>query len=424
MQTLPKFFSDIVKSVSSSGVQFGIMMVTTPLMTRLYDPAAYSAFGVVHSIAIAVIGVGMLSLPNVYPQERDTAKRAELVQAMLAILIVLVVLSAIAAVAMSVLDIFDYGVATMALLPVLVATFGIRQMMVSVATECADFNSLSLGQIVEPATARSGAVAFGILSGGHPAFILFSVAVGHLATAYTVAKMTVKERLPEWRSRLKLHVNPLRVLRQYMDFVVFNTASQQSQMLAMLAIQLLMVKFFANDVGGQYILAISILNMPVSLVALATAPVLYRHFIEVAHSNPMQLMKDVGRTTSIYLLVGLALMSPIFFFGEEIFRFIFGPIWGPAGHIAGLLSISYVGSFALIGVSSVFRVTRRLKLQFYLELFTAILMVAVAWLHFASLDIYTAVLYLSVIWTLRNVVMLIACIAVTRFPADDVSRVT
>ena len=86
MQTLPKFFSDIVKSVSSSGVQFLIMMVTTPLMTRLYDPAAYSAFGVVHSIAVAVIGVGMLSLPNVYPQERDQAKRAELVQAMLAML--------------------------------------------------------------------------------------------------------------------------------------------------------------------------------------------------------------------------------------------------------------------------------------------------------------------------------------------------
>ena len=117
-------------------------------------------------------------------------------------------------------------------------------------------------------------------------------------------------------------------------------------------------------------------------------------------------------------------MSPIFFFGEEIFKFIFGPIWGPAGHMAGVLSISYVGSFALVGVSSVFRVTRRLKLQFYLEFITAILMVAVAVLHFRSLDIYTAVLYLSIIWTVRNVVLLVACIAVTRFPADDIPCVT
>jgi O-antigen/teichoic acid export membrane protein len=424
MQILSKFFSDIIKSVSSSGVQFAIMMVTTPLMTRLYDPAAYSAFGVVHSIAIAVIGVGLLSLPNVYPQERDTAKRAALVQAMSVMLLVLVVLSAFASVVMAAFNIFDFGFATLALLPLLVATFGIRQIMVSVATECGDFNSLSLGQIVEPATARSGAVAFGILSGGHPAFILFSVAVGHLATAFTVAKMTLKQQLHQWRTLLDIRINPLRVLRQYMDFVVFNTASQQSQMLAMLAIQLLMVLFFSNDMGGQYILAISILNMPVSLVALATAPVLYRHFIEVAETNSCQLTQDVSRAAGIYLLVGFVIMCPLFFFGEEIFQFIFGPVWGPAGRIAGILSISYVGSFALIGVSSVFRVTRRLKLQFILELFTAILMVAVAALYFGGLDIYTAVLYLTIIWTARNVMMLVACIAVTRLSADDVSRVT
>jgi O-antigen/teichoic acid export membrane protein len=424
MQALPKFFSDIAKSVSSSGVQFAIMMVTTPLMTRLYDPAAYGAFGVVHSIAIAVIGVGMLSLPNVYPQERDTAKRADLVKAMSVMLLALVFLSAIAAAVMAINQSFNLRAATVMLLPLVVATFGIRQIMVSVATECADFNSLSLGQIVEPACARSGAVAFGILSGGHPAFILLSVAVGHLATAYTVAKMTLRDQLHAWRSVLNIRINPFRILRQYTDFVVYNTASQQSQMLAMLAIQLSIVAVFSKDIAGQYILAISILNMPVSLVALATAPVLYRHFIDVAHANPAQLTQDVSRATGIYLVLGLLAMSPIFFFGEQIFKFIFGPVWGPAGHMAGILSISYVGSFALIGVSSIFRVTRRLKLQFYLELFTAILMVAVAWLYFADLDIYTAVLYLSIIWTVRNAIMLMTCIAVTRFPANDVSRVT
>ncbi len=424
MQPLPKFFADIVKSVSSSGVQFAIMMMTTPLMTRLYGPAAYSAFGVVHSIAIAVIGVGLLSLPNVYPQEKDTAKRADVVQAMTVMLIVLIILSTIAAIIMSALNVFEFGIATLALLPLLVATFGIRQMMVSVATECADFNSLSVGQIVEPACARSGAVAFGILSGGHPAFILFSVAVGHLATAYTVARMTLRERFKDWRSVFHITVNPFRVLRRYMDFVVFNTASQQSQMLAMLAIQLSIVAVFTKDVAGQYILAISILNMPVSLVALATAPVLYRHFIEVGHTNPPQLGVDVVRATVAYLGVGTLVMCPLFFFGEEIFRFIFGSVWGPAGRMAGILAISNVGAFAVIGVNSVFRVTRRLKLQFFLELFTAGVAVAVAALHFASLDIYTAVLYLAVIWSARNVVLLVACIAVTRFPADDVSRVT
>ena len=80
MQPVSKFFSDIVKSVSSSGVQLIITMVSTPLMTRLYEPAAYTSFGVINMLATTIVGVGLLSLPNVYPIEKDPQRRIEPVE--------------------------------------------------------------------------------------------------------------------------------------------------------------------------------------------------------------------------------------------------------------------------------------------------------------------------------------------------------
>jgi O-antigen/teichoic acid export membrane protein len=82
MQPLSKFFSDIVKSIGSSGAQLIITIITTPLMTRLYDPEAYSSFGIVHTLAIAMVGLGLLSLPSAYCLEKQPEKRSEILQVM------------------------------------------------------------------------------------------------------------------------------------------------------------------------------------------------------------------------------------------------------------------------------------------------------------------------------------------------------
>jgi O-antigen/teichoic acid export membrane protein len=424
MQSVSKFFSDIAKTVSSSGVQLLITMVTTPLMTRLYDPAAYSAFGVIHMMATAAIGVGLLSLPNAYPIEKDAIKRAELIHVMLLLLVVLVVLSGIAAIVMFVTGAFEFETITLVLLPVLVLTFGIRQIMVSVATECAHFNSLSIGNIIEPATSRAGSIVLGAMLGGHPVFILASVALGHLATAFTVARMVVRRSISEWRALFQHRAKISDILKRYADFVIYNTPSQQAQPLAMLGIQLIIVAFFSHDTAGQYILAISILTLPASVVALASAPVLYRDFIETDRTNPAQLAGYLQRATILYLLVGTVILSPIFFFGEEIFRFVFGAVWGPSGEAASMLSIAYVGSFALMGVQSVFRVTKRLKTQFFLEVFTSAIAVIAVALSFEHMDFKNAIFYLSVIWTIRNVILICACIVVTNEHADPTLRVS
>ena len=48
----------------SSAVSFGLSIVLTPIISRLYGPAEYGVFAVVNGVATLMATVSLLSLPN------------------------------------------------------------------------------------------------------------------------------------------------------------------------------------------------------------------------------------------------------------------------------------------------------------------------------------------------------------------------
>lgn len=415
MRPISKLKADITKTAGSGMVQFLLTLMTTPLMTRLFSPEAYSAFGTINMIATNIIGLGLLSLPNAYPMEKDPQRRAELLRTMLMVLGLLGLFAVPLAFGLAVAHLFPAGEWALALLPMLVITYGMRQIVVGVATRGAHFSSIALAQVIEPVCARGGSVAFGAVLGGHPAFILLAAALGHLATATTIIKTAFQGTIaPLLDAGAHFVYAPREILRRYRDFALFNTFSQQPHNTAMLGVQLAIIPFFSNHLAGQYILAISILTMPVSLIALTTAPVVYHHFIEIGQHEPAKLVHYLRRTMGMYLLAGVVILSPLLLLGGKIFALVFGAVWEPAGHIAGILSFAYIGTFAVIGVQSVFRVAGRMKTQFHCELIASTLAFVAAMGCFAVLEFIPAMACLSFFWACRNAVLLYACDAAAR----------
>lgn len=411
MQPMSKIFSDVSKSVGSSGLQFLITLVTTPLMTRLYAPESYAAFGILFTMATLTVGIGLCSLPNAYPMEKDEPARAALMRAMLLLLGLLVVLAALAALVMGLEQRQNLNPSALVFLPVLVLTFGIRQLLVTEATAHAKFGALALGQGVEPIVARGGSLALGATLGGLPAYMLLSVAAGHVITAVIIGKRTFGAG---WRKLIAPTVNLREVFRRHREFILFHTLAQQAQPLATLGTQMAIAALFSAHMAGQYMLALSILTMPISLVALTTSQVFYRHIIDVAHHMPAALLRHQSRAMLMYLAGAIILYLPVLFFGETLFAFIFGAAWRKAGHIACVLSIPCMLVFVLTGVQSVFRVAHRLKLQFWMESSLSLLTLAGAIICFKTLPFDTAIVWLAGIWCVRYGIMLAACLAAAR----------
>ena len=411
---LAHFFANITKTVSASGIQFLITLCSTPIMTRLYEPAAYATFGIVNTTATVLIGIGLLSLPNAYCAERSADVRAQIIQTMLVLLTGLVLLASMIAATVASFGLRHNGISipalSLVLLPLLVLTYGARQIVVNMAIQRANFTRLSLSQVIEPVCSRGGSIALGAAAGGNPAFILGSVALGHISTMLILLRMVPRNIHGHWQASVAQLPYLVTHLRRYGDFVVFGTMSQQAQQVVMLGMQLSIAAFFSSELAGQYILASSILTLPVTLIALSTAPVVYHHFIEIERNDPAHLPRHFLMATGFYLLGGICILLPVRFFGEEIFRIAFGTVWLHAGGIASMLSIAYVGTFTLTGVQSIFMVTRRLKLQFLLEVGTCIPVLLLAIYCFKAMNFDRAIFYLSLIWLLRNIVLLLAAL--------------
>ena len=410
MKPFSRVAANITKTIGASSIQFLITLVSTPIMTRLYEPSAYATFGIINTMSTVVVGIGLLSLPNAYCAERDPDTRSAMIKAMLLLLAALFLLTLLMTLGVATTDLRNrMGHVpgwTLVMLPVLVVTGGVRQIAVNMAIQRANFTRLSLSQVVEPAISRGSSIALGAAFGGHPGWILASVAAGHL-TAVRLLCREASLHLREQGWALIAHIPRLwTTLRKFADFVFFNTASQQAQQVVMLGMQMGIAAFFSAHLAGQYILATSILTLPVSLIALSTAPVVYHHFIDTMHHRPTHLARYFVYAMGMYLLAGTCILAPVFFFGEWLFRVAFGEVWVHAGKIAGVLSIAYVGSFAVTGVQSILMVTRRLKLQFALEMSTCFIALLGALLCFKTMDFDRAIFYLSLIWLFRNILLL------------------
>ncbi len=415
-----QFIANITKMVSASSIQLLITLCSTPIMTRLYEPAAYATFGIVNTMATVMIGIGLLSLPNAFCAEKIAQVRVEIIRTMLLLLASLVVLAAgIAAILARNGHQFGIDIATtsLMLMPVLVLTYGSRQIVAAMAIQRASFTRLSLAQIIEPVCSRGGSIGLGALFSGNPIFILLSVALGHISTILVLFQLLPRKLHGQFRQVIQHLPHLISNLRRYGDFVFFGTLSQQAQQVAILGMQLTIVAHFSKDLAGQYILAVSILTLPVTLIALSTAPVVLHHFVALEAKDPTRLPRHFLMASGLYLLAGACLLLPVCFFGETLFRIVFGDIWGHAGRIAGMLGIAYIGTFALTGTQAIFTVTRRLKLQFAFEVGTCIPALILAIFCLKMMDFDRAIFYLSLIWLLRNVLLLLsALIAALQHP--------
>lgn len=417
MAGISKILSDFTKAIGSSGIQLVITLFSTPIMTRLYAPEAYTSFSIVNSMATLLIGIGLFALPNAYPLEKDRGARLHIIQTMLMLLIGFTALAGLISAAMIWNSRFfadiDIPASAAFFLPVIVFTYGLRQIFIAIANHRANFNPVALGRMVEPMVSRGGSIGLGAVVGGHPALILFSIATGNIVASTIIFRSLSQNIRYALRLCLDDRPNPLQVMRRFKEFVVYGTLINQLQAIAMLGIQITLAAQFSEALAGQFILASSIISLPMVLVALATAPVTYRHFIEMASRAPSRIFSQLMLAVLFYLSAGALLLLPIIFWGPEIFHFAFGSTWEKAGSIAGTLAMAYSISFATVGVQSIFRITKQLRLHFILGLstYSALLILAVYFFHHMAFD--HAILAFAGVWALRNIVELISCMIVS-----------
>ena len=303
------------------------------------------------------------------------------------------------------------------LFPLLVLAHAAQRIADSLVTARGLFPPLAVARVTNAAVTRVLTLGVGWLIHASAAVMMLGDTVGKLVHLAVIARGGLGT---VWRGlRWQPEVASLRTaLRDYRDFALHSNLAAALPMVTGLGLQVSIGIQLGTAATGQYVLAQSILSLPVSLIAMASAPVVFHRLVRAAAETPDRLVALVLQAMLGYVLLGAVIMLPIALFGPALFAFVFGEPWRPAGVVAALLSLPQILAFSLTALLSTFRVTRRIKAWFGFELAGALLVLGGFALLPSASDLRGTAAHLALLGIGYQILMHAGCVWASRQSAN------
>lgn len=325
-------------SVLIAGTVFGqaIMLLATPILTRVYGPEAFGSLGVFTSI-VALLQVGAtlqfhLAIP--LPQNDSRAAKVAvlsflvLVIFVIAIVLLLLVFGDQIFTALSLDSIQRYAW----LLPVTLLLSSSYDIVSYWAVRNKDFDTIAGTRIVQSAASVIAQVSLSFLGS-------VGLVVGHVvsrATGLSRLGLQFLRSLRELRQFLRgVPGSLVEVGKEYKQFPIYSTWNSFLNTAGRQLPAVILTGFFGPASAGVYYLANRVLLTPISLIAQATGKVFIANAPEAERRGELGLLIAAiqAQLVRVYCLpLGVFLLI-----APELFRTVFGEEWADAGRMAQVL---------------------------------------------------------------------------------------
>lgn len=331
----------------TAGAQ-AITMAFSPLITRIYEPAAFGLLGVFMALVIVFSPISALTYPIaiVLPKKDLVAKGI----AKLAFVVAFVLSGIIAVILLFAGDILLRLVGSesiskyMMLIPLAILFAAMLQITQQWLIRKQQFKLTAKVAVLHSLIVNSVKTGFGLLN---PTPILLIVIATLGSALHFVMLLLGIKRNPVAQVHLTSNICRKKISEiayEYRDFPiyrapqVFINAVSQSLPILMLA------SYFGPSAAGFYVIAKTVLELPTALIGKSVADVFYPRISREAH-NKENLFELILKATLALFAIGLIPFGIVILFGPEIFSFIFGESWVDAGEYAQWLSLFFLFNF-------------------------------------------------------------------------------
>ncbi len=334
-------------------------LLAAPIITRMCTPAELGAFSVwLAVIAVTAIGATLrleaaMILDHGSDQQRICFSVVAWSATLTALLILVCAVGARLLEVPAALHMSWFGLLTLGLGTWMTACM---QTTLAYATSHNAFGKAASAKIWAAGSIAACQVSLLLAGCGGAALLggqLFGLATGLLAAVWLLRPPSVR-----------LHWLPDAVQRQYLRrHQAFWRFSLPSNMLNILVGQLPLFLIGARHgalAAGLFALTQRVLSAPVALLASSVLEVFKRQSVQdfQAHGN----CRDAYRYTFKALaLLGIGPSLVLLLFSPDLFAFVFGPNWRPAGELAQILAPLYFLNFIASPLSYVFYVAGKQK---------------------------------------------------------------
>ncbi|MBD2721792.1 lipopolysaccharide biosynthesis protein [Hymenobacter armeniacus] len=339
------FAQNFFVTFSGSAAVTALGFLLTPIMTRIYPPAAYGQMAVLNAAVSNLTLLTTLTYQSAVPLPKTKEDALSLMQLSGVLSVGSFVLLSLVMLMFGPwitawLDVQALG-GWFYLLPVLLLFYNLSLLLSSWYTRTKEFRTRAGVDVVTTVVGRAFTIGCGLVTHGHPGGLVVGDAFSKLTTFVALLRSGVHR---EW-GELRRTFSWARVRKAAHDFREFPLYTLPGTYVNTLSAQLpifFLTSGFGATVVGLYSFSVTLLEIPVGLTGSAIAPVFYQKASELFHTDLPRLRELTLNIYNKLLYVGIVPLGLITVFGDWMFKFAFGARWEMAGVFTGYLGYYYI----------------------------------------------------------------------------------
>ena len=365
------FVSNVLYLAGGTVIGQFILLLISPLLTRLFSPEDFGALAVFTSLLGVLSVISTMRYEMAIPLNRSSVGAATTALLCTLVLITYILLTEVSLyfVSDSLSRSFNISKTLLSLLTAGIGTLSLFQILRYLSVSQSNFKLISRASIFQSLGVALSQLVAGLVNLGSIGLVS-GVILGRLLGVAFLAKNNITIFKKARLKRLPIFA------MKYKKFPIFTTWASLINVLGMQATPLIFSYFFNLSIAGLVALTMRVLGTPSVLIGQAIGQVFYKQ--AVINQNRQDANKKlVMQLVKLLFLLAFPAFACVALFGSEAFAFVFGKEWEQAGKFAQYFSPWLFLSFISSPLSTIALVKGKQRTAFLITVYETILRIAV-----------------------------------------------
>ncbi|MBO8576554.1 type 8 capsular polysaccharide synthesis protein Cap8K [Staphylococcus aureus] len=315
---LNKFIGDSFLMILSSGIAQVILIITTPIITRLYSPTEFGEFTIFSNIAMILIPIinARYDLLIVNTKNDRSANILSQISFLISLLILLILILIFAISAW----LYPNFILDFIFIIIMLFLVSLTNIFTNYLNKERKYKVLSLINVFRAGSMALLQIIFGLLALGSLGLII-GFSLSYIA-GITLGYKTFKKHFNIVRDKEETKALFLENKNQ----LVYSTPSILLNSLSFSVVVFFIGILYTNTEVGIYGMAIRVLGIPVTIISLGLSKIFMQqandYYIEYGNFRNLLL-----KFSSILVIVSIILYVPLYLFSEELVNILLGHSW-------------------------------------------------------------------------------------------------
>ncbi|HBC4117608.1 TPA: type 8 capsular polysaccharide synthesis protein Cap8K [Staphylococcus aureus] len=315
---LNKFIGDSFLMILSSGIAQVILIITTPIITRLYSPTEFGEFTIFSNIAMILIPIinARYDLLIVNTKNDRSANILSQISFLISLLILLILIPIFAISAW----LYPNFILDFIFIIIMLFLVSLTNIFTNYLNKERKYKALSLINVFRAGSMALLQIIFGLLALGSLGLII-GFSLSYIA-GITLGYKTFKKHFNIVRDKEETKALFLENKNQ----LVYSTPSILLNSLSFSVVVFFIGILYTNTEVGIYGMAIRVLGIPVTIISLGLSKIFMQqandYYIEYGNFRNLLL-----KFSSILVIVSIILYVPLYLFSEELVNILLGHSW-------------------------------------------------------------------------------------------------